>query len=131
MMKARLGVACLGVATSLLFAACGNGPPPGEGGGGGAGGGGAHVGSKVSGQAGGAGGGREQEGGVLGDVAGYAVDDAVRRVGFDERAQAQGVGAPGGEGGGEAAGLELVETRSQGGEQGGEGFRPLHAAAEE
>jgi plastocyanin len=32
MMKARLGVACLGVATSLLFAACGNGPPPGEGG---------------------------------------------------------------------------------------------------
>jgi len=50
MMKARLGVACLGVATSLLFAACGNGPPAGEGGGGGGGGGGGDVGSKVTGQ---------------------------------------------------------------------------------
>jgi plastocyanin len=52
MMKARLGVACLGVATSLLFAACGNGPPAGEGGGtaGGGGGGGADIGSKVTGQ---------------------------------------------------------------------------------
>jgi plastocyanin len=49
MMKARLGVACLGVATSLLFTACGNGPPAGEGGGGAAGGGG-DVGSKVTGQ---------------------------------------------------------------------------------
>ncbi len=50
MMKARLGVACLGVATSLLFAACGNGPPPGEGGGGGTGGGGGggDVGTKVT-----------------------------------------------------------------------------------
>ncbi|HZS14302.1 MAG TPA: plastocyanin/azurin family copper-binding protein [Candidatus Dormibacteraeota bacterium] len=47
MMKARLGVACLGVATSLLFAACGNGPPAGEGGGGG-GGGNANVGTVVS-----------------------------------------------------------------------------------
>jgi plastocyanin len=51
MMKARLGVACLGVAASLLFAACGNGPPAGEGGGGGGaggGGGGGNVGTKVS-----------------------------------------------------------------------------------
>ena len=48
MIKARLGVACLGVATSLLFAACGNGPPGGEtGSGGGGGGGGANVGTKV------------------------------------------------------------------------------------
>jgi plastocyanin len=48
MMKARLGVACLGVATSLLFAACGNGPPAGEGGGSasGGGGGGGDVGTK-------------------------------------------------------------------------------------
>jgi plastocyanin len=54
MMKARLGVACLGVATSLLFAACGNGPPAGEGGGGGTtgGGGGGDIGSKVTGQTG-------------------------------------------------------------------------------
>jgi plastocyanin len=51
MMKARLGVACLGVATSLLFAACGNGPPPDQGGGGGAAAA-PDVGSKVTGQAG-------------------------------------------------------------------------------
>jgi plastocyanin len=49
MMKARLGIACLGVATSLLFAACGNGPPAGEGGSGtGGGGGGGDVGTKVT-----------------------------------------------------------------------------------
>jgi plastocyanin len=51
MMKARLAVACLGVASSLLFAACGNGPPAGIGGtSGGTGGGGGDVGSKVTGQ---------------------------------------------------------------------------------
>jgi plastocyanin len=50
MMKARMGVAGLGVATALLFAACGNGPPPGTGGGGGGGGaGGGNVGTKTSG----------------------------------------------------------------------------------
>ncbi|HXA30367.1 MAG TPA: plastocyanin/azurin family copper-binding protein [Candidatus Angelobacter sp.] len=51
-MKARLGVACLGVATSLLFAACGNGPPAGEGGTGGGAAGGGDVGTKVTGQTG-------------------------------------------------------------------------------
>jgi plastocyanin len=50
MMKARLGVACLGAATSLLFAACGNGPPAGAGGAAAGGGGGGDVGSKVTGQ---------------------------------------------------------------------------------
>jgi len=49
MMKARMGVAGLGVATALLFAACGNGPPPGTGGGGSGGSGGGNVGSKTSG----------------------------------------------------------------------------------
>jgi plastocyanin len=48
MMKARLGVAGLGVAATLLFSACGNGPPEGQGG---AGGGTATpVGAKVTGQ---------------------------------------------------------------------------------
>lgn len=51
MMKARMGVAGLGVATALLFAACGNGPPPGSGGGGNGGGGGGDVGSKTNGAA--------------------------------------------------------------------------------
>jgi plastocyanin len=52
MMMARMAVAGLGVAASLLFAACGNGPPPGTGGGGnGGGGGGGDVGSKTSGAA--------------------------------------------------------------------------------
>jgi plastocyanin len=50
MVSARMGVAGLGVATALLFAACGNGPPPGENGSGGGGGGGGNIGSKVSGQ---------------------------------------------------------------------------------
>ena len=36
MIEARIGLAGLGVATALLFAACGNGPPPGSGGGNGA-----------------------------------------------------------------------------------------------
>jgi len=49
MVNARIGVAGLGVATALLFSACGNGPPPGSGGGGGAGGGGGDVGSPTSG----------------------------------------------------------------------------------
>ena len=49
MFEARIGAAVLGVATALLFAACGNGPPPGSGGGGGAGGG--NVGEKTSGAA--------------------------------------------------------------------------------
>jgi plastocyanin len=52
MMKARLGIACLGVATSLLFAACGNGPPAGEAAGGGGGGPAPDVGTKVTGQPG-------------------------------------------------------------------------------
>lgn len=51
MMKARMGVAGLGVATALLFAACGNGPPPGSGGGGNGGGGGGDIGSKTNGAA--------------------------------------------------------------------------------
>jgi len=52
MVRGRLGVAGLGVATALLFAACGNGPPPGEGGAGnGGGGGGGNIGSKVTGAA--------------------------------------------------------------------------------
>jgi plastocyanin len=52
MMKARLGAAGLGVAATLLFSACGNGPPESAGGGAGAGGGGGggDVGSKVTGQ---------------------------------------------------------------------------------
>ncbi|HEV7679365.1 MAG TPA: plastocyanin/azurin family copper-binding protein [Candidatus Dormibacteraeota bacterium] len=49
MMKARLGVAGLGVAAALLFSACGNGPPEGSAGTAAAGGGG-DVGSKVTGQ---------------------------------------------------------------------------------
>jgi plastocyanin len=53
MVKARIGVAGLGVTVALLFSACGNGPPPGTGGGGsggsGGGGGGGDVGSKATG----------------------------------------------------------------------------------
>jgi plastocyanin len=48
MMKARLAAAGLGVATALLFAACGNGPPAGEGGTSGAASGGGDVGTKVT-----------------------------------------------------------------------------------
>ncbi len=49
MMMARTGVAALGVAAALLFAACGNGPPAGSEGGSSGGGGGGDVGSKASG----------------------------------------------------------------------------------
>lgn len=50
MIKARIGVAGLGVTVALLFSACGNGPPPGTGGSGGSGGGGGgDVGSKATG----------------------------------------------------------------------------------
>jgi plastocyanin len=44
-----MGIAGLGVATALLFSACGNGPPAGQGGGSGGSGGGGNVGTTTTG----------------------------------------------------------------------------------